>query len=124
MNIFSLIKKTTFDTLLVSVYFVFFTVQCIYNFDVTNGSFKDNFTQLKKANNKQQTSFSVAGQHQFHKKNIRLNKRFQPETLPAIVSTVSVPQTFFSEKNFSLYKEKVYTSKVNQTSLRGPPAVI
>jgi hypothetical protein len=124
MNIFSAIKRTTFYMLLASVYLAFFAVQCVYNFDVSNLAAKEYFGQQLKTETKNQHPFSVTSQQHTAKKNIRLNKRFQPETLPAIVSIVDTPSITYAEKTFFFYNEKAYTATIYQTSLRGPPAVI
>jgi len=124
MKAFSAIKRTTFYTLLASVYVAFFAVQCIYNFDVSNTVTKAYSVQIKKADDKQQQYLSVASQQHPAKKNIRLNKRFQPETLPVIIPTINAPLIVFSEKAVADYREAVYTSSIYQTFLRGPPAVI
>ncbi|MBS1627902.1 MAG: hypothetical protein JSR09_02475 [Bacteroidetes bacterium] len=124
MNIHSTIKRTIFYTFLATVYLAFFIVQCIYNFDTSNAVVKKHHTQLHTISSSLQHSFSVVKQHHPPKKSIRLNKRFQPETLPANITTVSVPETIFIENYFSSYKEKVYTTIFYSTALRGPPALI
>ena len=124
MNIYSAIKRTSFYTFITTVYLAFFIVQCIYNFDTSNAIVKKHHTQLKEINSNLQHTFSVVKQHHSSKKNIRLNKRFQPETLPASITTVSAPEIVFIENYFSFYKEEVYTTVFNTTTLRGPPAVI
>lgn len=58
------------------------------------------------------------------KKNIRLNKRFHPESITSLEYSLKTPTTLFSDK-FTLNKPEDYLliSSIIRDSLRGPPVV-
>ena len=113
---------------LLLLYTVFFFVQLFYNFgdahqkdDVTPVSFYQN--QAKQ----QQESLKKTGPEKHKHTKIRLNKRFQPETLfldNANFVSIAIVADYATATNTSCYFGKIIPNAFLQTHLmRGPPVV-
>jgi len=118
---YNLIIKLLFFTL----YILFFGVQLLFNFDAVSED------QLIDTELHAHASFNT--QHFFHQAiythntsqqgdNIRLNKRYQPET-EAIVAifVLAVAPLIFFRVIYSYYKESFVSFLRHTTTLRGPP---
>ncbi|MBY0480589.1 MAG: hypothetical protein K2Q21_04470 [Chitinophagaceae bacterium] len=112
---------------LVSVlYLAFFTVQLFFNFDLHGAVNKKPYTNTASSASKieRETSF-VLRPFIISKSNNRLNKRFEPESIPECI----VPSVFVS---FSYYEPEILGSLYRITTLsifphtieqRGPPCL-
>jgi hypothetical protein len=118
---YNLIIKLLFFTL----YILFFGVQLLFNFDAVSED------QLIDTELHAHASFH--NRHFFHQSvythntsqqgdNIRLNKRYQPETVAIITLFVlTVSPLIFFRVIYSYYKESFVSFLHHTTTLRGPP---
>ncbi len=123
------ISFSAYKTALLLLYIPFFVVQCFFNIDTAgSGSVGHIQQQLKK---------SLSGDNIFHSPDssanktnnrqvtIRLNKRFQPETTPAIDNFyLEIPVAFTITSSFGIYTNPFpalphYFTRI----VRGPPVV-
>lgn len=123
-------KQTIFkflkSFLVIGIYLSFFSVQLLYNFDLANS---------QKSRSERFTFNSLDSGHQSHgyfqkssiasKANIRLNKRFEPNSFADCITSVIEICLFFHtpEKLGFCYEEHLLSSIKLSVLLRGPPAV-
>ena len=105
-----------------SLYVVFFVVQVCNSSAASNSDRTYVSLNTTKASSKEKTFTSKSGQEK--KVNIRLNKRFHPESITSLEYKLERPLTIISE-NFTLNKPKdhLLISSILADSLRGPPVV-
>ncbi|MDE3234844.1 MAG: hypothetical protein KGO81_02740 [Bacteroidota bacterium] len=105
------------------VYTAFFAVQLIYNFDVSTTS--TTALSLQQSTFKNVSAFHGASTYsrKRERKNIWLNKRFQPENIPVCDVVYQNPILFYSdEHSYSLYNGPFLSLHERLAhTLRGPP---
>ena len=114
---------TFVKSILLLVYAVFFIVNLWFNFDILSDYFH---------NDLQSVNF-VTHSHQHIEKNshssstrsfVRLNKRFQPESIPVIRFVISPFPVQYKNRNFPFYNDDKDLSTVFVScSLRAPPTI-
>jgi hypothetical protein len=113
--------------LITGLYLSFFAVQLFFNFDLSNtkktfsaefGFHHSNVNGKKVLNSYQNSSVSA-------KANIRLNKRFEPKSIPFFIAPVTEINLFLymPEKLGHYFEESVLSSIQLSSLLRGPPAI-
>lgn len=108
--------------MVIAVYSIFFAVQIFFNFvsgkNITN--LKSPLSSVSVSKNKQVTNDPKSGSHQL---GFRLNKHFQPKTLPSgIISLPATPVCFiYNEKIPEYDADFISSSGYSSSSLRGPP---
>lgn len=123
-------KQTIFKFLkaflVIGIYISFFAVQLLYNFDLANS---------QKSRSESLTFNSVDSGHQSHgysqkssiatKANIRLNKRFEPNSFAVCITPVTEICLFVHtpEKLGFCYEVNLLSSIKFSVLLRGPPSV-
>lgn len=105
------------------MYVCFFTVQCIYNFDIANqSSFKLGLPEKFEQEHHLKKIF--LSKNNIDKKNIRLNKRFQPESFQITQRFITVVPVFHFGTGFHILTEEPVTKSLTNIALRGPPAQV
>jgi hypothetical protein len=110
------------------LYIPFFVVQVFYNFDTSRQPGSDlaspHYNNINAGQHN--IAFSHTNKSQEKKLNIRLNKRFHPESAPCCTSVaIDVPVYFSSAILLSGYASPSLSSSSQLTwSLRGPPAIV
>jgi len=106
------------------VYAAFFAVQLSFNFDVSN---RTNFAQRASLQQQKQGPVKATltkANNTSKRVNIRLNKRFHPETFPSYAGTVQAPPVVYIDGTKPVHpKEYLLLSVILAQTLRGPPAV-
>jgi hypothetical protein len=105
-------------------YASFFTVQCFFNFDTVNQQFagNDNF-QISNTSHHQQTVHKSTHQRSNHVK-WRLNKRFQPASIPLLPYLVEAPFIVYREIDPPKIPVQFLPNALRIARLlRGPPVV-
>ena len=109
-------------------YIPFFIVQVFYNFDINRltGSDPSSSNYKNSTAGQQNIKFGNTDRSPEKKLNIRLNKRFHPESVPGcMLLTVDVPGYFSSAVLLSGYTNPIlFLSPQLTRSLRGPPAIV
>ncbi len=122
-----IISRLLLNSLLLLVYACFFSVQLVFGFNTVlktnaacfissqeHSASKIN-TELKETPGKNLKNF-----------NIRLNKRFEPTTAPAIIAkSIEIPFYYFVLPTITIYIEDFIPSSIATIYLlRGPPVVV
>ena len=114
-------------TLLSLVYIAFFAVQFFFNFDFPAGSGFASVNPFASSSVLQyQPGITKAAGHSSKKISFRLNKRFQPQSLPACdVVITEAPERYICSVAPLCYHKVFITAciLINRT-LRGPPVVV
>ncbi len=106
------------------VYLLFFAVQIFFNLDVTHKPFSHQHTVRVNENKTVHAANIKQGDHKTPgTAKIRLNKRFQPSSLPYTISSVAeLPLIYATISQEDLHSGDLYSSVFLYThSLRGPP---
>jgi hypothetical protein len=111
-------------TMVIAVYIIFFAIQLFFNF-ASGKSFSNSKYQLFShlvAKNKSVAKDPKSGTHQL---GFRLNKHFQPKSLPSgIFHLPVIPVCFICNDVFPVNKVDFISSPIySSTLLRGPPSV-
>ena len=111
-----------------SVYLLFFSVQLFFNLDIspkhfTNGQLQSEIITYKTVHAE---NFRKRVDKTPVKSNIRLNKRFQPSSIPCTVAVVAEVSVLYEEPlKIGSYSRSRYSFVFLYThSLRGPPVVV
>lgn len=120
------IYGTLFYTMLLSVYTIFFSVQCFYNFDGHSEARTIFKYGASLSHYGKQAQLIVDGSHrstQAHK--VRLNKRFHQENFtPCEVVSIEAPTPFVTRVTLGDYRDDFLpTFTPVRHPLRGPPVV-
>lgn len=112
---------------LLLLYIPFFIVQCFFNVDA---HFLNNKIENVNVDKQVLSQKTTASFHSIkttnHEGNIRLNKRFQPESAPIILPPIYTITDYLIEANlFYTYPDPLLPSfHLIVNKLRGPPAVV
>lgn len=121
----TLLKWRQYLTVLCSVILlaVFFSVQCIRNFDVGNTIYLP-ITSIEAGHHTQE--FSNSKQAPTTKINIRLNKRFQSTSIGFAAKWPEPPVITYLElvRQYYFYDSNLLSTIRLHESLRGPPALV
>lgn len=122
----SIITKLLKLSLISGIYLSFFVVQLFFNFDFSSSPKKNslwlsyhNSISLKKGITYfQNSTISV-------KANIRLNKRFEPNSIPDCIAPVIEIIIFYNmPEKLGIYREQSLLSSIKLSELlRGPPSI-
>ncbi len=104
---------------------VFYSVQLFFNFDIANFSNNELLSYGSKIENKISLTAQFPNSEAQNKKPVvRLNKRFQPQSLPSCAVSVTIHETAFTNKvNIGYTVDHIPVSVPRSHSLRGPPVV-
>lgn len=125
MNAKQTISKFLKILLVTGIYFSFFAVQLLYNFDLANSQ-KNNSGQFESKISKEGSKTVSFYQKSTltYKANIRLNKRFEPNSLVVCnVPIIEICVIHYMPEKLGHYNEQYLISTIPLSSLlRGPPA--
>jgi hypothetical protein len=122
------ISKRLYKVPLCVLYLIFFAVQVFYNYDIVQASGKHFGTSIfQAAGTTRHAAFEKhtdSGKKQQSK--IRLNKRFQPATAPAVNAfSISAPICYTTASRPPAYSSPYIATPLLLTgTLRGPPASV
>ena len=113
--------------LIIGIYLSFFAVQLFFNFDLSKSQ-KSNFGRIALHN---QDATGSKGHTLYQKSsitakaNIRLNKRFEPKSIPDCIAPVfEICFFFYSPKKIGYnFDQSLLASNKLVVLLRGPPAI-
>lgn len=110
-----------------AVYLLFFTVQIFFNIDVSSHSFATSHNAVHQGSfqKKHPETVKQRDAKTVFKEKIRLNKRFEPSSIPCTIATFAASPVQYTEPlTIGLFKRNYYSSvPLKACSLRGPPVV-
>jgi hypothetical protein len=122
MTLYKSIFRICLRVVILTVYIVFFTVQIFFNFASGKNVFSSNHLYSSVAIAKT-AHISQNPKTSSHLLGFRLNKHFQPQSLPSgLFSIVKIPIVYVAVKNIPAHSVDFKSSPFYLTSsLRGPP---
>jgi hypothetical protein len=119
-NILSCFTKA----IVLPLYVSFFIVQLFFNFDIANHSSNNPFFAPYKITTHRSSSVDKTNKGKSVQQTIRLNKRFEPQTVPAYNNIViKSPVDYLDKNNYVSYAAFIPASFLLPQSFRGPPVV-
>ena len=107
------------------IYLMFFAVQLFFNFDIAQRSALLNYSTITKVESGHKTVVHQGKSKPTATSKIRLNKRFQPSSIPAILDCIPDQPVYYAPlkpvalTRGSLYQFDFYSAH----TLRGPPVI-
>jgi hypothetical protein len=107
------------------IYLMFFAVQLFFNFDIAQRSALQNYSAITKVVSGHKTAIHQDDSRPTCKTKIRLNKRFQPSTIPVILNGApEKPLCYAPLKQVALTTSSLYQFNFYSAhTLRGPPVI-